>query len=134
MSRISHIGIAVTDLDKSIDAYKLILGCEPDTVEYVADQKVKVAIFRPAGKDGSAIELICPDEDNKTIRGFLEKRGEGMHHLSLHVDDVAERLKILKDNGYRLIDEAPRPGAEGKKIAFIHPKSTGGVLLELEQN
>ncbi len=134
MSKISHIGIAVADLDKSIEAYKLILGCEPDTIEYVADQKVKVAIFRPAGKEGSAIELICPDEDNKAIRGFLEKRGEGMHHLSLHVEDVAERLKTLRDNGYRLIDETPRNGAEGKKIAFVHPKSTGGVLLELEQD
>jgi len=134
MSKISHIGIAVTDLDKSIEAYKIILGCDPETIEYVAGQKVRVAIFRPAGPDGSAIELICPDEDNRAIRSFIEKRGEGMHHLSLHVDDVAERLKILKDNGYRLIDESPRPGAEGKKIAFIHPKSTGGVLLELEQD
>ncbi len=134
MTRVSHLGIAVRDLEKAVEVYKIILGCEPVTIEHVSDQKVRVAIFRPAGEESAAIELICPDPDNKSIQAFLENRGEGMHHLSLHVDDVASRLDTLKQKGYRLIDEKPRPGAEGKKIAFVHPKSTGGVLLELEQD
>lgn len=134
MTSISHIGIAVKDLDKAIEVFKIVLGCDPDTVERVENQKVRVAIFRPAGQGASAIELICPDEDNKAIQNFLTARGEGMHHLSLHVENVADRLEALKESGYRLIDNEPRKGAEGKKIAFIHPKSTNGVLIELEQD
>ena len=134
MTSVAHIGIAVKDLKTAIETFIIILGCDPDSMEYVADQKVNVAIFRPSGENGPAIELICPDPDNNSIQSFLEKRGEGIHHLSIHVDDIAEKLKTLKENGYNLIDEKPRPGAEGKQIAFIHPKSSNGVLIELEQD
>ncbi len=133
MTSIGHVAIAVADLQKAIEVYKIVLGCDPETVEEVADQKVRVAVFRPSGKEGGAIELICPTADNKSIKAFLESRGEGLHHISLHVEDVAGRLAELKKRGYRLIDESPRTGAEGKKIAFVHPKSTCGVLMELEQ-
>ena len=133
MSGISHIGIAVKNLDEAIKVFSRILGCEPSAIEKVADQKVEVAVFRPAGPGTAAIELICPTPDNTAINNFIEKRGQGMHHLSLKVPDVADRLAELKEAGYRLIDEQPRRGAEGKTIAFVHPASTAGVLLELEQ-
>jgi methylmalonyl-CoA/ethylmalonyl-CoA epimerase len=133
MPGISHIGIVVRDLDKAIDTYAMLLGCRPDFVGEVADQKVRVAMFHPSGAGQSAIELICPFEDNASINKFLEKHGEGMHHLTLKVTDIEARLKELKSAGYRLIDEIPRIGAEGGKIAFVHPESTAGVLLELEQ-
>lgn len=133
MTSIGHIAIAVADLENAIEVYKIILGCNPETVEEVADQKVRVAVFRPSGKKGGAIELICPTEDNTSLKAFLDSRGEGLHHISLHVDNVAARLAELKKRGFRLIDESPRAGAEDKKIAFIHPGSTCGVLMELEQ-
>jgi len=133
MSGISHIGIAVKNLDEAVKVFRSILGCDPVAVEKVDDQKVEVAVFRPAGPGTAAIELICPTPDNVAVNNFIEKRGQGMHHLSLKVPDVAARLAELKKGGYRLIDEKPRPGAEGKTIAFVHPASTAGVLLELEQ-
>ncbi len=133
MSALSHIGIAVNDLEKSINIFSIILNCPPETVEELKDQQIRLAIFRPGGKENPAIELISPTGDNKSIRAFLEKRGEGLHHISLRVDDLAVKLKELYNGGLQLIDNSPRPGSEGKQIAFLHPKSTSGVLIELEQ-
>lgn len=133
MSKLSHIGIAVTDLEKSIKVFSEILGCSPETVEEIIDQKVKVAIFRPGGKDSAAIELICPVSENSPISKYLEKRGEGLHHISVSVPNLSETLTDLKNRNFRLIDDFPRDGAEGKKIAFVHPKSVSGILLELEE-
>lgn len=134
MSDIGHIGIAVENLEKSVEVFSGILGYGPANVEEIPDQKVKVAIF--SSKDGpnsACIELLAPTDEDSPIRAFLDKRGQGLHHLSVKVDDIEQRLSDLKKGGFRLIDETPRIGAEGKKIAFIHPASAGGVLLELQE-
>ncbi len=133
MSTVSHIGIAVENLEKSIELFSQILGCRPESIEEVAEQKVKVAIFRPNGENSTAIELVCPISDSSPIKKYLEKRGQGLHHISINVKDIVDKLNILKGKDFRLIDEAPREGAEGKKIAFVHPSSASGVLIELEQ-
>ena len=133
MSTVSHIGIAVEDLKKSIELFSKILGCKPESIEEVADQKVKVAIFRPGGKNSTAIELVCPVSDSSPVKKYLEKRGEGLHHISIKVENIINKMETLKNNDIKLIDETPRDGAEGKKIAFVHPSSTSGVLIELEQ-
>ncbi len=134
MSTVSHIGIAVEDLEKSIDLFSQILGCKPVSIEEVAEQKVKVAIFRPGGENSTAIELVCPISDSSPVKKYLEKRGQGLHHISIKTDDIKEKLDSLKSKNIKLIDQSPRQGAEGKKIAFVHPSSTSGVLLELEQD
>ena len=133
MSKLSHIGIAVTDLENSIEVFSEIFGCAPETVVDVTDQQVKVAIFRPGGKNSAAIELICPTSENSPISKYLKKRGEGLHHISLGVSNLVDKLNDLKNKNFKLIDDSPRDGTEGKKIAFVHPKSTSGVLLELEE-
>jgi methylmalonyl-CoA/ethylmalonyl-CoA epimerase len=133
MSKLSHIGIAVNDLEKSINIFSAILNCTPESIEELEDQQIRLAIFRPGGKENPAIELIAPTEDNKSIKAFLEKRGEGLHHISLQVNSLAEKLKSLETAGFQLIDKTPRTGSEGKQIAFLHPKATSGVLIELEQ-
>ncbi|MCP4706376.1 MAG: methylmalonyl-CoA epimerase [candidate division Zixibacteria bacterium] len=134
MSTVSHIGIAVEDLEKSIKLFTQILGCDPVSIEEVAEQKVKVAIFRPGGEKTTAIELVCPVSDSSPIKKYLEKRGQGLHHISIKTDDIKEKLDSLKSKNFKLIDQLPRQGADGKKIAFVHPSSTSGVLLELEQD
>ncbi len=133
MSTVSHIGIAVENLEKSIELFSEILGCRPESIEEVAEQKVKVAIFRPGGENSTAIELVCPISDSSPVKKYLEKRGQGLHHISIGVKDITDKLKKLKSKDFKLIDEAPREGAEGKKIAFVHPSSASGVLIELEQ-
>ncbi|MOA52332.1 Glyoxalase/Bleomycin resistance protein/Dioxygenase superfamily protein [compost metagenome] len=107
-----------------------MLGLELHEIEEVEDQKVRTAVF-PVGE--SRIELLEPTSPDSPVAKFLEKRGEGIHHVALGVQDVAAALARLKAEGARLIDEAPRKGAGGAMIAFVHPKSTGGVLLELCQ-
>ena len=134
MNAVSHIGIAVADLDKAIKAFSEILDCEPVEIEDVPDQKVRVAIFRPGGKDSPAIELICPLTQDSPVQKFLDKRGEGLHHICLKVADLPQKLDGLKKNNVKLIDSVPRKGAEGKKIAFIYPSAVSGVLIELEQD
>ena len=133
MSTVSHIGIAVENLEKSIELFSEILGCRPESSEEVAEQKVKVAIFRPGGENSTAIELVCPISDSSPVKKYLEKRGQGLHHISINVEDIAGKLDTLKNKDFRLIDQLPRDGAEGKKIAFVHPSSASGVLIELEQ-
>jgi methylmalonyl-CoA/ethylmalonyl-CoA epimerase len=134
-SLVSHIGIAVADLAEAVERYTRILGTGPDLVTAVADQKVKVAVFAsPDGADaGGRIELVAPDGADSPVRKFLDRRGEGMHHVCVYVEDIEARLRELKEAGYRLIDEEPRIGAEGNRIAFVHPSSADGVLIELEE-
>ncbi len=128
--RIAHIAIATDSIAVTSQFYKS-LGLELDRVEVVSDQKVKVAVMRIGD---SAIEFIEPTDFDSPIRGFLSKRGSGLHHISLQVDDLASSLEDLKARNVRLIDEHPRVGAGGRLIAFIHPDSTGGVLIELTEN
>lgn len=125
---IDHIGIAVNNLNEALAVYEKALGLKPERVTVVESQKIKVA-FLPVGD--SRIELLEPTSKESTVSGFLEKRGEGIHHIALKVVGIDNMLKKLKSQGVTLIDETPRPGAEGGRIAFLHPKSVKGVLLEL---
>ncbi len=127
IKKISHIGIAVKDLEKSIEFYKGF-GLELEAIEVVESQKVKVA-FLPVGE--VRIELLEPTSEDSPIAKFIEKKGEGIHHLAMATDNLQERLNQLEKDGLRLIDKTPRPGAHGASIAFLHPKATGGILLEL---
>lgn len=128
ISHIEHLGIAVKSLDEAIPYYENILGMKCYSIEEVADQKVKTAFFK-VGQ--TKLELLEPTSDESPIAKFIEKRGEGIHHLAFAVEDgVANALAEMEGKGVRLIDKAPRKGAEGLNIAFIHPKSTYGVLTE----
>ena len=127
--KISHLGIAVTSVDGGGAVWDL-LGLLEEHREEVATQKV-ITSFRPVGE--SSLELLEPTSPESPIAKFLEKKGPGIHHLCLEVPDVAAALAKLKAAGVRLINEAPVPGAHGCLVAFVHPASTGGVLLELSQ-
>ena len=128
ISHIEHLGIAVKSLDEAIPYYENILGMKCYSIEEVADQKVKTAFFK-VGQ--TKLELLEPTSDESPIAKCIEKRGEGIHHLAFAVEDgVANALAEMEGKGVRLIDKAPRKGAEGLNIAFIHPKSTHGVLTE----
>lgn len=129
---VSHIGIAVADLDESIKRYTLLLNQPPAHLEDVPDQLVKVAMFEGTTSQGR-VELVAATSDKSPIAKFIATRGEGLHHLCLYVDDLRSTLERLKGAGVRLIDQEPRRGAEGKLIAFVHPASMGGVLIELEE-
>ncbi len=135
---ISHIGVAVADLEAAKTFYEQLLGRPADLEEEVAEQRVAVAMF--AGRTGDAsvlphgrIELVAATSDDSPIAKFIAKQGEGLHHICVYVDDIEAKLQELDNAGVRLIDREPRIGAEGKRIAFVHPKSTGGVLIELEE-
>ena len=130
---ISHIGIAVSDLEAAARNFGLITGQKAPDVPEVADQKVKVAIFASAGVEGGRIELVAPSSPDSPVAKFIEKRGEGLHHICIFVDDIHATLSELRAEGVRLIDEKPRRGAEGNLIAFVHPSSMNGVLIELEE-
>ena len=127
LTHIEHLGIAVKSLDEAIPYYENVLGLKCYAIEEVADQKVKTAFFKIGQTKLELLEPTCPES---TIAGFIEKRGEGIHHLAFATDDVAACLAEAEEKGVRLIDKAPRPGAEQMMIAFIHPKSTKGVLTE----
>jgi len=128
--KINHIGIAVKSLEASIPFYRDQLGMELEGTEEVAEQKVKVAFLR-VGE--SRIELLEPTADDSPVAKFLEKNGEGIHHMAYEVADIETALADLKQKGVRLIDEKPRHGAHDSLIAFLHPKATGGVLTEICQ-
>ena len=131
-SHIEHLGIAVKSLEEAIPYYENILGLKCYSIEEVADQKVKTAFFK-VGQ--TKIELLEPTSDDSTIAKFIEKRGEGIHHMAFAIEDgVANALAEVEAKGVRLIDKAPRKGAEGLNIAFLHPKSTCSVLTELCEN
>ena len=127
---IDHIGIAVSDLDAALKFYRDALGLEVEAPEEVASQRVR-AYFVPAG--GAALELLEGTADDSPITKYVAKRGPGLHHITLRVDDIGAALAQLKARGVRLIDESPRPGAHGSLVAFIHPASAHGVLVELKQ-
>ena len=127
---IDHIGIAVGDLNASLAFFKDALGLELDAPEDVPAQRVR-AHFLQAGE--AAIELVEPTADDSPIAKFIARRGAGIHHLALRVDDIVAALAELKAKGVRLIDETPRPGAHNSLVAFIHPSSAHGVLVELKQ-
>ena len=128
--KINHIGVAVKSIEAATPFYRDILGMVFEGTEVVAEQKVKVAFFS-VGE--SRIELLEPIADDSPVAKFLEKNGEGTHHVAYEVDDLAATLARLKAAGVRLIDEVPRCGAHGTRIAFLHPKASGGVLTELCQ-
>lgn len=127
--KIDHIGIAVKNLEESSKLYEL-LGITSQGTEEVEEQKVRVSFF-PIGD--SEIELLESTSPDGPVAKYIEKNGEGIQHIALRVDNLEEALAELKEKGIRLIDEKPRYGAGGAKIAFIHPKATGGVLLELSE-
>ena len=128
IEKVSHIGIAVKKLEISIEFYKK-LGLEVEAIEVVESQKVKVA-FLPVGKE-VRIELLEATSDDSAIAKFIAKKGEGVHHIAFATQNLQDRLDELEEKGIRLIDKMPRGGAHGADIAFLHPKSTGGVLVEL---
>lgn len=129
---VNHLGIAVRSIDAHRDFYETTLGARFEGTEEVPDQKVRVAFFS-VGPAGAAVrlELLEPTSDDSPVARFIEARGEGLHHVAYTVDDIGARLDALKAGGVRLIDEAPRTGAHRTQIAFLHPKSSGGVLTEL---
>ncbi len=127
--RIDHVGIAVKNLDDAVHVYRDILGFKVEGIHVLAERKVRVALVSAGGE--TRIELLEPLGNDSTIAKFLESHGEGIHHFAVEVKDIESVLAELKRKGVTLIDDKPRNGAEGKKIAFVHPKSTNGVLLEL---
>jgi methylmalonyl-CoA epimerase len=128
--KINHLGIATKGIDEAMKFWGDALGLENIHVETVDDQKVRVAML-PLGE--SRIELLEPVSDDSPISKFLEKRGGGIHHIAIEVEDIRAALRRLKAQGVRLIDEEPRIGAEGCLVAFVHPTAANGVLLELVQ-
>lgn len=132
IKKINHIGIAVSSLEEHIPFYRDILQMEFIDTEEVTDQKVKTAIFR-LGE--TKIELLEPTSPDSTIAKFIEKRGEGLHHIAYQTDDIEKELQFLKEHEIALIDAIPRVGAHHTRIAFLHPKSSGKVLTEIcEEN
>jgi methylmalonyl-CoA/ethylmalonyl-CoA epimerase len=126
---IEHVGVAVKNLDEAIHVYRDILGFELEGVHVLSERKIKVAFISTGGE--TRIELLQPLDSESATARFLETRGEGIHHFAVEVEDIEAVLADLKRKGVTLVDDKPRLGAEGKKIAFVHPKSTKGVLLEL---
>ncbi len=129
-SKIQHLGIAVGSIDQALEFWRDGLGLDLKEIEVVEDQGVRVAML-PIGE--SRIELLEPTGEETPVGKFIAKRGAGIHHLCVEVEDVAAKLADLKAKGVRLIDEQPRIGAGGALVAFVHPASTGGVLIELTQ-
>lgn len=129
--RLDHIAIAVTDMDAAIARFVDDLGIELAGREDVPSESTSTA-FLPI--DGTKIELIHPMDGEGPVAAYLEKRGGGMHHLCFETDDIEGDMAMLKAKGYRFLSEAPKPGAHGTRVAFIHPKSTGGVLIELAEH
>jgi methylmalonyl-CoA/ethylmalonyl-CoA epimerase len=125
--RISHVGIAVTDLEKAIADFSSLV--EPSEIERISleSEKVRIAMLKLGD---SEIELLSPIENSGPIARFLEKRGEGIHHIAVKVDDVSQAIENAKNRGFQLLDSTPRSAARGAQAAFVHPKSAHGVLLE----
>ncbi len=127
IKKIDHVAICVADTDQALSKYKEVLGLEPDVREVVASQKTEATLL-PIGE--TSLELISPKGNDGLVK-FLEKRGPGLHHIAIEVEGIETALATLKALGVPLIDETPRKGARGHKVAFLHPKATGGVLVEL---
>jgi len=129
VKNIDHVAIAVDDLAPMAAGLERVFGLSVGPRETVADQKTEVVFLDPQSRN-AAVELICP-AGNASLERFLQKRGPGLHHICFEVDDIEAALSDLTAAGVPLIDQAPRPGARGHRVAFIHPKATGGVLFEL---
>ena len=127
---LDHVGIAVASLEEAVAFYRDALGLEVEATEEVASQGVRAHFV---GVGGPALELLEATSDASPIARFVGRRGPGLHHITLRVDDIAAALERLKARGVRLIDETPRPGAENALVAFVHPSSAHGVLVELQQ-
>lgn len=127
---LDHVGIAVRELDAALAFYRDTLGLELDAPEEVSSQRVRAHFVRTGE---ALLELLEPTQPDSPIAGFVDRRGPGLHHIALRVDDIQAALDHLKARGVRLIDEAPREGAHGSLVAFIHPASAHGVLVELKQ-
>lgn len=132
VSRVDHIGIAVTNLDDTVKFYEEVLNIKCEGTEVVEEQKVRVAFF-PVGD--TELEFLESTEPDGPIARFIEKNGGrgGIQHVALRVDNIEQAIAEMKEKGYQMIDETPRYGAGGAKIAFVHPKATGGILLELSE-
>ena len=130
ISHIEHIGIAVKSIEESRKYYEEVLGLTCYAVEEVKDQKVKTAFFQVGDTKIELLESTSPDGP---IGKFIEKKGEGIHHIAFDVDDIEAEVKRLKDEGFIVLNETPKKGADNKLVSFLHPKSTNGVLIELCQ-
>jgi len=128
--RISHIGIAVKNLREASQRFRALFGAEPTHEESVPSEKVNVAMFEVGG---IKVELTESTDSSSAIAKFIEKRGEGIHHLSFEVHNLEEELTRLKESGFQVLDGYPRIGAGGDRVAFLHPKTTHGVLIELSE-
>jgi len=124
-----HVGVAVKNLDEAIDVYRDVLGFKLEAVHVLTERKVRVAFFSTGGE--TDIELLEPIDSDSPVAKFLESRGEGIQHIAVRVKNIEAVLAELKRKGVMLVDDKPKAGAEGAKIAFVHPKSTKGVLMEL---
>lgn len=130
LKKVDHIGIAVENLDEAVKFYENVLGIKCHGIETVEEQKVRVAFF-PLGD--TEIELLESTSPDGAIAKFIESKGTGIQHIAYRVENVEKAIEEMKEKGMRMIDEKPRYGAGGAKIAFMHPKSTGGVLVELSE-
>ena len=130
MKKIEHIGIAVSDLEEANNIYTKILGLEPYKKEFVDSEGVITSFFQT---ENTKIELLQALDENNAISKFIEKRGEGIHHIAFEVENIEKEIKRLKKLGFKIINETPKKGADNKLICFIHPKSTHHVLIELCQ-
>ena len=130
LESINHIGIAVKNLEESVELFKKIFQFDKIHIEVVEAQKVKVASFKVGDV---LLELTSPTNDESTVAKFIEKKGEGIHHIAFNTNDIKTDLKNLEKNGVKLINPEPQPGAHNMQIAFLHPKSTNGVLMEICQ-
>jgi methylmalonyl-CoA/ethylmalonyl-CoA epimerase len=130
MNKIEHIGIAVKDLEKANKLYAQLFGAPHYKIEEVASEGVKTSFFK-VGEN--KIELLEATNENSAIAKFIEKKGEGMHHIAFAVDNIEKEILRLKKEGFKIINEIPKRGADNKLVAFLHPKSTNGVLIELCQ-
>ena len=129
--RVDHIGIAVQNAPQAQAVFEKLLGKKQDKTEEVTSEGVETIFYN---LDKTKLELLAATREDSVIRKFVEKRGEGMHHLALEVDDIAQEIQRLKAEGFAFINETPKPGADHKLICFLHPKSTCGVLVELCQD
>jgi methylmalonyl-CoA/ethylmalonyl-CoA epimerase len=129
IKKLDHVAVCVADIDDAAARWHAAFGLEPAGREVVASQKTE-AMLLPLGGGETSVELISP-RGNEGLARFLEKRGPGLHHVAVEVEGIEEAIALLKGLGVPMIDEAPRKGARGHKVAFVHPKATGGVLVEL---
>jgi methylmalonyl-CoA/ethylmalonyl-CoA epimerase len=130
LTEIDHVAIAVNDLEAAIDFYRTVFGAEVEHREVVESDGVEEALLKVAD---SYVQLLTPTRDDSPVAKYLANKGEGLHHVGYRVDDCAKALASVKDHGFRVIDEAPRPGSRGTTVAFVHPKTAFGTLIELVQ-